>query len=153
MTRMTVPKHIAIIMDGNGRWAKKRLLPRTAGHKAGRTTLKQTVKNCIQLGVKYLTAYTFSTENWRRPETEVSFLMDFFKKVILEEIEELHSAGVRIRFLGDLSKLSDEIVTNIQKSEEKTPGSCTSNEYFIESSLLGATFRDGLPNRQLPFPG
>ncbi len=115
-----VPTHIAVVMDGNGRWAKKRFLPRTAGHKAGRTTLKKMLKSCAKLGVKHLSAYTFSTENWSRPKDEVSFLMTFFKKVLSEEVKELHAENVRLKFLGELSALDEDIIRGIQDAETLT---------------------------------
>ncbi|MBT5855538.1 di-trans,poly-cis-decaprenylcistransferase [bacterium] len=104
-----IPEHVAIIMDGNGRWAKKRLMPRNFGHNAGRKALKLALKNCTLLGVKHLTAYTFSTENWRRPEEEVAFLMKLLKTAIFEEVPEMKKEGVRIKFLGDLTGLPQEL--------------------------------------------
>ncbi|RAP33948.1 di-trans,poly-cis-decaprenylcistransferase [Candidatus Marinamargulisbacteria bacterium SCGC AG-439-L15] len=115
-----MPQHVAIVMDGNGRWAKKRLLPRTAGHKAGRKTLKETLKNCVRLGIPYLSAYVFSTENWQRPKTEVSFLMDFFKSVLKDEVRELNEEGVRLKFLGNTTALSQEIQDGIMDAERET---------------------------------
>ena len=93
-----VPHHIAIIMDGNGRWAKKRLMPRNLGHRQGQKQLKKTLINCVKLGVKALSVYVFSTENWRRPDEEVSFLLKFLKASIQDEIEELVQQGVKLRF-------------------------------------------------------
>ena len=93
-----VPNHIAIIMDGNGRWAKKRLLPGNVGHSQGQKQLKKTLINCVNLGVKHLSVYVFSTENWKRPDEEVSFLLKFLKSSIQDEIDELVDEGVKLRF-------------------------------------------------------
>lgn len=100
-----IPKHIAIIMDGNGRWAKKRKLPRTMGHKAGVETIRRVIKEAHILGVEYLTLYAFSTENWRRPEDEVSALMKLLVEYLRSELAELNKNGVVIRVLGDINKL------------------------------------------------
>lgn len=102
---MNVPGHIGIIMDGNGRWAKKRGLPRTAGHRAGIDAVRKIVRACGELGVSYLTIYTFSTENWGRPKLEVSMLMELLVEVTRREIEDLDKNNVRLRAIGDLEKL------------------------------------------------
>ena len=102
---MNVPRHIGIIMDGNGRWARKRGLPRTAGHPAGVDATRAIVRACGELGVSYLTLYTFSTENWQRPKTEVSFLMNLLVKITRREIDNLNTSNVRLRTIGDLSAL------------------------------------------------
>ena len=115
-----MPEHIAIIMDGNGRWAKKRLMPRNLGHKQGQKQLKKTLIDCVQLGVKVLSVYVFSTENWRRPEEEVSFLLKFLKSSIQEEIDELVQEGVRLKFLGDLSEFDTPLLDMIQTAERMT---------------------------------
>jgi undecaprenyl diphosphate synthase len=112
-----MPEHIAIIMDGNGRWAKKRLMPRNFGHKQGQKQLKKTLIHCVQLGVKVLSVYVFSTENWRRPEEEVSFLLKFLKSSIQDEIDELVQEGVRLKFLGDLSEFDAPLLDMIQTAE------------------------------------
>ena len=104
-----VPRHIAIIMDGNGRWAKKRGLPRTAGHAAGAESFRRIANYCRELGVKYLTVYAFSTENWKRPAEEVSAIMDLLRKYLLEALEKMQKDGFRIRFLGDISALPEEL--------------------------------------------
>jgi undecaprenyl diphosphate synthase len=101
-----VPRHIAVIMDGNGRWAAARALPRTAGHGMGVRSVKQTVENCAQRGIEVLTLFAFSSENWQRPREEVSMLMNRFLEALDEEIEGLHSNGVRLRFIGNLQQLS-----------------------------------------------
>lgn len=100
-----IPQHIAIIMDGNGRWAKQRNLPRTLGHKAGVEAIRNVVKECNSLGVKYLTLYAFSTENWKRPAEEVNALMKLLVEYLKMEFNELNSNGVVINSIGDLSKL------------------------------------------------
>ncbi|WP_194190487.1 isoprenyl transferase [Clostridium chrysemydis] len=115
-----IPKHIAIIMDGNGRWAKKRKLPRTMGHKAGVETIRRILKEASNLGVKYMTLYAFSTENWKRPKDEVNALMKLLVQYLRKEINELHKNGVKINVLGDISMLPKECVDEIEKSVEKT---------------------------------
>ncbi|MBL6723185.1 MAG: di-trans,poly-cis-decaprenylcistransferase [Candidatus Margulisbacteria bacterium] len=115
-----LPHHIAIIMDGNGRWAKQRFLPRNLGHRQGQKQLKATLKDCVTLGIKVLSVYVFSTENWRRPEDEVSFLLSFLKASIQDEINELNNEGVRLRFLGDLTQFDNELMELIQSSESLT---------------------------------
>ena len=103
------PRHIAIIMDGNGRWAKKRGLPRTAGHAAGGEAFRRIANYCRTLGVKYLTVYAFSTENWKRPEEEVSGIMKLLGRYLTEALEDMEKNRVRFRFFGDLSRLSPEL--------------------------------------------
>lgn len=115
-----IPAHIAIIMDGNGRWAQKRALPRIAGHRTGAESLKSCVKACAEFGVKYLTVYAFSTENWRRPKEEVSFLMNLLSQTIDREIEELDKNKVRLRFLGRINELSQELQDKIDWAMKKT---------------------------------
>ena len=100
-----IPKHIAIIMDGNGRWAKERSLPRVAGHKEGVNSVREITRACGEIGVKHLTLYTFSTEDWRRPKAEVSALMTLLLKTISTEVKELHKNNVRFTAIGDLKKL------------------------------------------------
>ncbi|MGL4849074.1 MAG: isoprenyl transferase [Clostridium sp.] len=115
-----IPQHIAIIMDGNGRWAKKRKLPRTMGHKAGVETIRRVLKEADRLGIKYMTLYAFSTENWKRPKEEVGALMKLLVQYLRQEINELHKNGVRINVLGDIDMLPKECVEEIEKSIEKT---------------------------------
>ena len=100
-----IPKHIAIIMDGNGRWAKERSLPRVAGHKEGVNSVRDITRVCGEIGVRHLTLYTFSTENWRRPKAEVSALMTLLLKTISTEVKKLHKNNVRFTAIGDLKKL------------------------------------------------
>lgn len=115
-----MPKHIAIIMDGNGRWAKKQGLPRTFGHQAGAETLRTIVKLCSQLGVQVLTAYAFSTENWKRPDEEVNFLMRLLSDYLDNEIDELNENQVRIRFIGNVSELADQLQQKIIHAQTVT---------------------------------
>jgi undecaprenyl diphosphate synthase len=117
-----VPHHVAIIMDGNGRWAKQRFLPRVAGHKRGLEAVRATVKACVQRGVEYLTLFAFSSENWRRPQDEVKFLMQLFIVALEQEIEKLHSNGVRFRAIGDLSRFEPRIVRLVEDAEARTAG-------------------------------
>lgn len=115
-----IPQHIAIIMDGNGRWAKKRLLPRIAGHREGAESLRVVLKACAEVGVKYLTVYAFSTENWQRPQEEVDFLMNLFTQTIDREIDELMESKVRLKFLGRLQKFSPQLQEKMRAAMEKT---------------------------------
>ncbi len=112
-----IPSHIAIIMDGNGRWAQKRKLPRNFGHERGVVSLKRVVEFCLELKVDNLTAFAFSSENWRRPEREISFLMFLFKKSIKKEIENLKKNRIRLRILGDVGALSYQLQDLIREAE------------------------------------
>ena len=116
----TVPRHIAIIMDGNGRWAKKRGMPRPMGHRAGSETFRRIATYCRQIGVQYLTVYAFSTENWKRAEDEVSAIMGLLKKYLLEALETMERERIRICFFGDLSRLSPELQTLVAQAVEKS---------------------------------
>jgi undecaprenyl diphosphate synthase len=115
-----VPRHIAIIMDGNGRWARKRFMPRVAGHKRGVETVRAMVKASIERGVEYLTLFAFSSENWRRPAEEVSFLMNLFINALQAEIGKLHANGVRLKVVGDLAAFEPRLVALIREGEAKT---------------------------------
>ncbi len=117
-----VPRHIAIIMDGNGRWAKQRFLPRVAGHQRGVEALRETVKACRDLGVEYLTVFAFSSENWRRPSDEVSFLMQLFMKVLEREVANLHENNIRLRIIGDRSRFDEKLNRYIEEAERLTAG-------------------------------
>lgn len=117
-----VPRHIAVIMDGNGRWAKKRFLPRVAGHRRGLEAVRTTVKACVALGVEYLTLFAFSSENWRRPKDEVSFLMELFVMALEQEVAKLHANKVRLRVIGDLSSFDPTLTDLIAQAEAKTEG-------------------------------
>jgi len=115
-----VPTHIAIIMDGNGRWAQLKGMPRALGHRAGVEALREVVKSCDALGVKYLTVYAFSTENWKRPQTEIGILMSLLKEYVRKELDELHDNQVRIRVLGHIGQLPQDVREAIHKACEKT---------------------------------
>ncbi|MCR5636519.1 MAG: isoprenyl transferase [Clostridiales bacterium] len=115
---IVLPKHIGIIMDGNGRWAKKRGLPRTAGHSAGSSTFKKIARYCSDIGIKYLTVYAFSTENWRRPAEEIESLMKIFKSYMLEAIRDFKDDTVVVRFIGDTSKFSRELQDLMKETEQ-----------------------------------
>lgn len=118
--RAKVPAHVAIIMDGNGRWAAQRGLPRLAGHKAGEAAIKRIVRTAPEVGVKYLTLYTFSVENWRRPEDEVSGLMKLFRETLEQELTELHENGVQIHVIGRLQELLEETRSAFERAIELT---------------------------------
>ena len=111
-----IPRHIAIIMDGNGRWAKKRGMPRLFGHKAGMESLRAVIKGCVSFGVKYLTVYAFSTENWGRPQEEVSGLEKLFHEAFTNELLELHKQGVRIIHLGQREGIPQDLLTEIDQA-------------------------------------
>jgi undecaprenyl diphosphate synthase len=117
---MTLPHHIAIVMDGNGRWANQRYLPRVAGHKQGVETLRRCVQACADRGVKVLTVFAFSSENWHRPSDEVSGLMSLLAMALAREIKPLHASGVKICFIGDRSEMSEPIRSGFVKAEELT---------------------------------
>ncbi|MFP6688734.1 MAG: isoprenyl transferase [Alphaproteobacteria bacterium] len=117
---VSVPRHVAIIMDGNGRWARARGLPRIAGHKQGAEAVRSTVRACSDLGISYLTIYAFSSENWKRPASEVDDLMGLLRLYIRRELASLGREGVRIRFIGDRSRLDGDINRLISESEENT---------------------------------
>jgi undecaprenyl diphosphate synthase len=115
-----IPNHVAVVMDGNGRWAKKRGLPRTAGHEAGEAALFDVVQGAIQIGVKELSAYAFSTENWRRSPEEVKFLMGFNRDVLRRRRDEMNDLGVRIRWVGRPQRLWGSVISELQEAEELT---------------------------------
>lgn len=115
-----VPKHVAVIMDGNGRWAKKRALNRLRGHKAGIEAVRETIRCASDLGVRYLTIYSFSTENWKRPEEEVDGLMDLFAQTMLAEVDGLHEEGVRVTTIGAMEALPRETREAFEEAQAKT---------------------------------
>ena len=117
-TLRPVPKHIAIIMDGNGRWATKRGLSRSAGHKAGSRTFQDIAEYCRDIGVKYLTVYAFSTENWKRSEEEVGAIMGLLKRYLMDAIEKMADNRIRLEFFGDLSRLTPELQALCEKARE-----------------------------------
>lgn len=115
-----VPTHVAIIMDGNGRWAKKKGLPRIAGHSAGMQAIKRATRSADKLGIKILTLYAFSTENWKRPETEVKFLMDLPQEFLTKDIDELAKNNVKVKIMGIREQLPNHTLKAIQEAEERT---------------------------------
>jgi undecaprenyl diphosphate synthase len=115
-----IPRHIAVIMDGNGRWAKSRGLPRIAGHRKGVEIVREMVSACAEKGVEHLTLFAFSSENWRRPETEVRLLIELFMLALEREVKKLHSNNVRFRVIGDIGAFGGKIVERIRKGEELT---------------------------------
>lgn len=115
-----IPRHLAIIMDGNGRWATRRMLPRTAGHMRGVQSVRRIVESCGKAGVKYLTLFAFSSENWRRPSDEVSLLMRLFVQALEKEVHKLEKQGVRLRVIGDLTRFDPKLQQLIKEAEAKT---------------------------------
>ena len=136
-------QHIAIIMDGNGRWAKKRGLPRSVGHKKGAETVKEITRAAGEMGVKYLTLYAFSTENWQRPAEEVETLMGLLREYLKSDLKELQENGVRIIFIGERSMLPADIVESMSKLEEETIGNdkmtlCVALSYGSRQEIVQA---------------
>jgi undecaprenyl diphosphate synthase len=117
-----LPKHIAIVMDGNGRWAEARHRPRTFGHHAGVQAVRQVVEACIRRSVPVLTLFAFSSENWKRPVSEVSALMDLFMRAMDREVDSLHNNGVRLRFIGDRTAFQSELAERMNRVEQRTAG-------------------------------
>ena len=117
-----VPRHVALVMDGNGRWAKQRGLPRTEGHKRGEASLFDVIMGAIELGIPYLSAYAFSTENWRRSPDEVRFLMGFNRDVIRRRRDQLHEMGVRVRWAGRRPRLWRSVISELEDAERMTVG-------------------------------
>jgi undecaprenyl diphosphate synthase len=117
-----VPRHVAIIMDGNGRWAKRRRLPRVAGHKRGVEAVRAAVKACAERGVEFLTLFAFSSENWRRPAEEVALLMQLFRVALTSEVDKLHRNGIRLRVVGDLKRFDARMRALIERGEALTAG-------------------------------
>jgi len=117
-----VPTHVAVVMDGNGRWARARGLPRTAGHEAGESPLFDVVEGAIEVGVRYVSAYAFSTENWKRSPEEVRFLMGFNRDVIRRRRDEMHELGVRVRWSGSRPRLWRSVIRELETAEELTAG-------------------------------
>ena len=115
-----VPRHVAIIMDGNGRWASKRMLPRVAGHKRGVEAVREVVKGCAEVGVEFVTLFAFSSENWRRPADEVTFLMQLFMLALEQEVAKLHQNNIRFKVIGDLSRFEPRLIELIREGERLT---------------------------------
>ncbi|MCS7251779.1 MAG: isoprenyl transferase [Anaerolineae bacterium] len=152
-TILKIPTHIAIIMDGNGRWAKARGLPRLAGHRAGTENLRQVIEACADLGVRILTIYAFSTENWRRPPDEVYGLFDILEEMIDRELDSLDRNGVQIRHLGTMEGVPERLQQKIRTAIERTRGNsqlilCVAFNYGGRQEIVEAVRRmiaDGLP--------
>jgi len=144
-------------MDGNGRWAKKRGLPRLAGHKVGADSLKEAVKTCAEAGVKHLTVYAFSTENWKRPEEEVGFLMSLFSQTLDREVAELEKNNVRLRFLGRLQDFSPELQKKMREAMERLSKNTGLNLNVMVSyggraeivDAVRAMMKDEVPNDEI----
>lgn len=117
-----LPQHVAVIMDGNGRWAKKRFLPRVAGHQRGLESVRQLVKACVRLDIKFLTLFAFSSENWRRPSEEVTFLMGLFLEALEREVSKLHEANIILKLIGDRSLFNEVLQQKMLEAEQKTAG-------------------------------
>jgi undecaprenyl diphosphate synthase len=117
-----IPRHVAIIMDGNGRWAKKRLMPRVAGHAQGVERVRDIVQACIERGIEFLTLFAFSSENWRRPQEEVTRLMELFVMALEREVEKMHRNGIRLKVVGDLSRFDNRLRDLIAQGEAHTAG-------------------------------
>ncbi|MBC5647093.1 isoprenyl transferase [Christensenella tenuis] len=115
-----LPVHVAVIMDGNGRWAKKRFLPRAAGHRAGMYKVKTIIRMSSDIGIKHLTLYAFSTENWKRPKEEVGALMSLLIEFLQKELDEMHERGVVFRTIGDISKLPQAVIDVLENAKQKT---------------------------------
>jgi undecaprenyl diphosphate synthase len=115
-----IPRHVAIIMDGNGRWARKRFLPRVAGHRRGLESVRAVTRACAERGIEFLTLFAFSSENWRRPKEEVSFLMELFMMALEHEVAKLHENGIRLKVIGDLTSFEPRLVQKIAQAEALT---------------------------------
>ncbi len=137
-----IPEHVAIIMDGNGRWAKARGLPRTAGHRAGVNAVRETVRNASELGIRYLTLYAFSSENWSRPPAEVSDLMGLLKLFIRRDLADLHKSNVEIRIIGERKRLKPDILKLLQEAENLTRGN-SAMTLVIASTMAPVTRLSG----------
>lgn len=123
----TKPRHVAIIMDGNGRWAHQRSLPRSAGHKQGVEAVRRAVRAALDLGIEYLTIYSFSSENWSRPPGEVNYLLDLLRRFIRQDVVDLHAADVCVKIVGDRTSLSADIVTMLDECEHLTRNNTSLN--------------------------
>ena len=133
---LNIPEHVAVIMDGNGRWAKKRFLPRNYGHAEGAKALEAICENCEKLGIKYLTVYAFSTENWKRSVEEVSGIMNLFRKYLVDSIERSNNANMRVRLIGKSEGLADDIVQKMENLERETAGN-TGLQFYIAINYGG----------------
>lgn len=141
-----LPQHVAIVMDGNGRWANQRGLPRTEGHRAGEKALLDVVAGAIEIGIPHISAYAFSTENWKRTPNEIAFIMRFTTEVLNRQLETLNSWGVRIRWAGRRPKLWNNVIQHLEKAEQKTKNNTTCNltmcvNYGGRAEITDATTR------------
>ncbi len=141
-----LPRHVAIIMDGNGRWAHERSLPRSAGHRQGVAALRRTVRAAIEIGIEYLTIYSFSAENWSRPVSEVNFLLSLLRRFIRQDVADIHAAGVRIRVIGEREGVDPDIAQMIEECERLTAANTTMTlivafNYGSRQELVRATRR------------
>jgi len=139
------PRHVAIVMDGNGRWAKRRLLPRLEGHRQGAKSVRRAVEFCRRNGIEYLTLYAFSTENWKRPQGEVSGLMKLLMQFIDSELEEIHANDIRLMTIGELKRLPLHVVEKIQAAIEKT----SNNKSMVLNIALSYGGRQDIVNAVL----
>lgn len=130
MATNAMPAHVAVIMDGNGRWAQQRNRPRVFGHRAGRDTVERIVSHCRKAGIPWLSLFAFSTENWQRPQTEVSILMDLMLSSIEEKWRKMADNGIRLHFLGDRSALSPKLAAAMEEAERETAGNSALNVVF-----------------------
>lgn len=119
-SKASIPQHVAVVMDGNGRWAKSKGLPRVAGHKVGVESVRCAVQYCLNLGIRYLTIFAFSSENWKRPALEVAALKELFAVSLAKETKKLHEQGVRMRFIGDVASFGRRLANAAQKAEQVT---------------------------------
>ncbi|MSP68060.1 MAG: isoprenyl transferase [Alphaproteobacteria bacterium] len=143
---LTPPVHIALIMDGNGRWAKRRGLPRFAGHQQGAESVRTVVRSCRELGIRFVTLYAFSSENWKRPASEVDDLMGLLRLYVRRERDELVREGVRVRFIGDRTRLAPDIQGLLDEAEQRTAGNslltvCIALNYGSRSEIVDAARR------------
>ena len=122
LSTLALPQHVAIVMDGNGRWAQQRRRPRSFGHRAGQKAVRAAIEFCLRRGIRALTLFAFSSENWKRPPTEVSALMELFLKALDREVDELHGYGVRMRFIGELTAFAPALRERMQAAMAKTAG-------------------------------
>jgi len=138
-----LPRHLAVIMDGNGRWAQKRHLPRIAGHRAGTQTARTTIETCARLHIAALTLYAFSVENWRRPKTEIDFLMQLLREYLRQEMPLIQKNNIRMRFLGRIDELPSGVRNDVRESVEKTAGNqgmvlCVALNYGGRAEIVDA---------------
>lgn len=133
---LNVPGHVAVIMDGNGRWAKKRMMPRNYGHSQGAKALEAICENCDRLGIKYLTVYAFSTENWKRSVEEVSGIMNLFRKYLVDSIERSNNANMRVKLIGKREGLPEDILQKMDVLERETAGN-TGLQFYIAINYGG----------------